>query len=260
MPRKQLKNKPLIEAILELRWAPISHAAGHESDPHYKLLLGRLYDRLQEKYPEHEQLPTAIIPDELVGYVVQHRFRTSAKGWPLVQVGPGILTVNSTAEYIWEDVFRPRVVEAVGRLYEAHPKKDDLKITNLTLRYIDAVDFDYSKENAYDFLKDKLKVSIALPGNLFENAGVESRPHTFGWQSAFRCSRPQGQVTIRFASGQRQGKPAIIWETTVQSLEGDVPAMPTGFEAWIDAAHDVTDDWFFKLIEGDLERRFSGDE
>src|SRR5581483_2894612 len=120
MPEKHLKNKPLVEAILEVRWGLVSHAPGHESDPHYKLLLGRLYDRLQEKYPEHEQLPTAIIPDELVGHVVQHRFRTSAKGWPLVQVGPGILTINSTAEYTWEDVFRPRSVDAVGRLYEAH--------------------------------------------------------------------------------------------------------------------------------------------
>jgi uncharacterized protein (TIGR04255 family) len=35
--------------------------------------------------------------------------------------------------------------------------------------------------------------------------------------------------------------------------------MPKGFANWIDAAHAITDDWFFKLIEGELERRFSGD-
>jgi len=259
MPQKQLKNKPLIEAILEVRWALDSRLSGHESDPHYKLLLGRLYDRLSGIYPEHEQLPTAIIPDELVGHVVQHRFRSSAKGWPLVQVGPGILTVNSTADYTW-DAFRTRAVTALGRLYEAHPKVTELRITNITLRYINAVEFDYAKQNAYDFLRDQLKLDIALPSNLFDNTGVEGRPHTFGWQSTFKCTRPQGQVTIRFASGRTEDKPAIIWETTVQSLEGDVPPMPTGFETWIDAAHVVTDDWFFKLIEGDLERRFSGGE
>jgi uncharacterized protein (TIGR04255 family) len=259
MPRKQLKNKPLVEAILELHWALTSPAPGHEFDPHYKLLLGRLYDRLQEKYPEHEQLPTAAIPDELVGHVVQHRFRTSAKGWPLVQVGPGILTVNSTAEYTWEDVFRPRAVDVVARLYDAHPKRAELKITNLTLRYIDAVDFDYSQENAYDFLKDKLKVSVDLPTNLFDDTGVEKRPETFVWQSTFRCSNPKGRASIRFATGQKEGKPAIIWETMVQSSENDVPPMPSGFEAWIDDAHTITNDWFFKLIAGELERRFSGE-
>jgi uncharacterized protein (TIGR04255 family) len=35
--------------------------------------------------------------------------------------------------------------------------------------------------------------------------------------------------------------------------------MPNDFEKWLDAAHAVTDDWFFKLIDGELERRFSGD-
>ena len=259
MPRKQLKNKPLVEAILEVRWALVAHATGQQSDPYYKLLLGRLYDRLQEKYPEHEQLPTAIIPDEFVGYVVQHRFRTSAKGWPLIQLGPGILTVNSTAEYTWEEVFRPRAVEAVERLYEAHPKKNELKITSLTLRYIDAVDFDYSKENAYDFLKKMLKVSVELPTNLFDDSGVEKRPSMFAWHSTFECSNPKGQVTIRFATGQKDNRPAILWETMVQSVEGDVPPMPAGFETWIDAAHTITDDWFYKLIEGELERRFDGD-
>jgi uncharacterized protein (TIGR04255 family) len=193
-----------------------------------------------------------------VGHVVQHRFRKSAKGWPLVQLGPGILTINSTAEYIWDD-FRARALSAVNRFNAAHPKIADLKITNVTLRYIDAVEFDHSQESVYDFLRDKLKVSVELPTNLFDNTGVEKRPSTFAWQSAFKCSSPKGLVTIRFATGQKDGKPAILWETMVQSSEGDVPTMPAGFEAWIDAAHTITDDWFFKLIEGELERRFSGE-
>lgn len=258
MPQKPLKNKPLVEAILELRWALKGHAPGLESDPHYKLLLGRLYDRLMADYPEHEQLATAGIPDELVGHVVQHRFRASANGWPLVQLGPGILTVNSTADYVWGD-FRSRVVSAVARFNDAHPKVADLKVSSITLRYIDAVEFDHSNKSVYDFLKEKLKVSLALPANLFEETGIEKRPSTFTWHSTFACANPRGQVTIRFAAGQKEGKPAIIWETTVQSSDKDVPEMPTGFETWIDAAHTITDDWFFKLIEGDLERSFSGD-
>src|SRR5262249_46385506 len=112
---------------------------GQESDPHYKLLLGRLYDRLLAEYPEHEQLATASFPDELVGHVIQHRFRATANGWPLIQLGPGILTINSTADYTWQD-FRPRAVAAVRRLYEAHPRTTDLKLSAITLRYIDAVD------------------------------------------------------------------------------------------------------------------------
>jgi uncharacterized protein (TIGR04255 family) len=34
--------------------------------------------------------------------------------------------------------------------------------------------------------------------------------------------------------------------------------MPASFSKWLDEAHDLTDEWFFKMIEGELERRFAG--
>lgn len=64
---------------------------------------------------------------------------------------------------------------------------------------------------------------------------------------------------MRFAVGKRGGKPALIWETLVQAGRECMPAIPDGFSKWLERAHDLTDDWFFKLIEGDLERRFSGE-
>lgn len=256
--RKDLKNKPLAEAILEIRWKLQGMPQGPQVDPHYKLLLGRLFDRMLKDYPEHEQLPTANIPDELVGHVVQHRFRAAANSWPLVQVGPGIFTVNSTADYTWLD-FRPRVLSAIERLYNAHPKVGELKITNIILRYIDAVDYDYAFGNAFEFLRDKLKLNISLPDTLFENTRVENRPHSFTWQSSFKCEKPRGLINIRFATGQKCNAPAVVWETTVESAGDDLPDMPKAFEGWLDAAHEITDDWFFKMIEGELERRFSGE-
>jgi hypothetical protein len=43
------------------------------------------------------------------------------------------------------------------------------------------------------------------------------------------------------------------------SAGDDLPAMPDGFPAWLDSAHNITSDWFFKLIEGELEKRFDGE-
>jgi uncharacterized protein (TIGR04255 family) len=59
--------------------------------------------------------------------------------------------------------------------------------------------------------------------------------------------------------GQKDDQTAIIWDTSVQSAGDDVPPLPQGFSQWVDAAHTVTGDWFFKLIEGELERSFSGE-
>ena len=166
--------------------------------------------------------------------------------------------MNSTADYTWPD-FRPRVVSAVNKLYDAHPKAGDLKITNLVLRYIDAVDYDSAADDVFLFLRDKLKVTISLPDGLFENTHVQRKPTGFTWQGSFKCENPKGVVTIRFASGQRNNAPVLIWETTVESTSQDLPVMPGSFQDWIDAAHTITDDWFFKMIEGELERRFSGE-
>jgi uncharacterized protein (TIGR04255 family) len=251
-------NKPLVEAILEVKWQLQGIPPGLQIDPHYKLLLGRLFDRMLKDYPEHEQLQTATLPDELAGDVVQHRFRVAAKSWPLVQVGPCVFTVNSTADHTWPD-FRPRVLSALKRLYDAHPKVGDLKISNLTLRYIDAVDFDFNEGSIFEFLREKLKLVVSLPGNLFQGTGVENKPNGLTWQCSFKCEKPKGVINVRFATGQKKNAPAVIWETTVESAAESLPKMPIDFESWLDAAHEITDDWFFKMIEGELERRFSGE-
>ncbi len=266
MPHKDLRNKPLVEAILEIKWqldkpgqmSGSPQMALPAGDPHYRLLLGRLFDRFQKEYPVHEPLPAATLPDEVVGHCVQHRFRAAKDDWPLVQVGPGIFTVNETHRYTWTD-FQQRVREAVGRLFDAHPNPTDFRIETLVLRYIDAVEFNYQEENAFVFLKDKLKVGISLPPSLFQDTGVSGLPRNLSWQATFQCSNPRGAVHVSFATGQKEGKPAILWETTVLSTGAELPAMPGQFSEWIDAAHEITHDWFFKLIEGELERRFDGE-
>nr|QNO45094.1 hypothetical protein DAFKAPGL_00003 [Methanosarcinales archaeon ANME-2c ERB4]QNO46051.1 hypothetical protein FINKGBGL_00001 [Methanosarcinales archaeon ANME-2c ERB4] len=69
MPRKPLKHKPLIEAIFEFRWELQEQTPEMKVDPHYKILIDRMYDKISDEYPFHEQLPTATMPDEIAGYV-----------------------------------------------------------------------------------------------------------------------------------------------------------------------------------------------
>ena len=257
MDKKDLKNKPLVEAILELKWAlPSQPTQG--IDPHYRLLLGRLSERVEKDYPFHEPLPTAQIPDEMAVQMAQHRFRTGQAKWPLIQIGPGIMTVNETDGYTWGD-FKARCETAVKYLFEAHPAKNAFAVQGLTLRYIDAVEVDFSKESIFSFLRSKMKVAMSLPEALFDGNRVNSTPVAFNWQSSFLHDDPGGLVTLRFAVGKHKDKPALIWETLVQAGHDRMPSIPGGFSEWIDKAHGLTNDWFFKLIEGELEKRFSGE-
>ncbi len=256
MERKILKNKPLVEAIFEVRWELQEPASGMKIDPHYKILIGRIYDRVKDNYPFHEQLPTATMPDEIAGYVVQHRFRKDKDKWPLIQIGPGIITLNDTEGYVWED-FEKKIYHMLEVLFEAYPDPDsNLRINWLLLRYIDSVDFNYEGGDIFSFLKRNLKINISIYKKLFEETGVNNLPLGFDLKFSFSAKKPNGAVHLRFVRGKRRDVDAIIWETHVQSVGEDVPTNKDQISAWVTEAHTLTDDWFFKMIEGELLRRF----
>ena len=256
MKRKVLKNKPLVEAIFELRWNLQESASGTRVDPHYKLLIGRIYDRVRDEYPFHEQLPTAIMPDEIAGYIVQHRFRKGRDEWPLIQIGPGIITLNDTEGYVWVD-FEKRIIHVLDTLFEAYPDAENsLKVSGLSLRYIDAIAFDFKKDDIFDFLKEHMKTNISLHQELFERGKVNDLPLDLDLRFSFPSIKPKGAVHLRFARGERKESDALIWETMIRSVQEDTPKVKEEIAIWTTGAHDLTNDWFFKLIEGKLLRRF----
>jgi uncharacterized protein (TIGR04255 family) len=250
-----LKNPPLVEAIFEIKWQLRESGPGFVHDPHYNLLVGRLYDRLAQRYPFHEPLPSASIPADMIAGVVQHRFRKAADGWPVVQLGPGVFTVNDTQNYSWED-FKARILEGVIALFDVYP--ETLTIQNLILRYVNAIDFDFSKEDVFVFLKEQMKIGISLYPFLFEEPSVQRAPESYDCRFTFGCTRPKATINLRFARGKKQGNDALFWETFVTTSSDDIPEMPVALGTWLGDAHDILEDWFFKLVKGDLLRSFEG--
>lgn len=254
---EDLKNKPLVEAYVEIRWRLPEQEMGQSFD--YKFLLGKLHDQIKGKFPYYEPLPSAHIPDEMAGHTIQHRFRTQQDGWPVIQVGPGIFTFNETSEYIWAR-FKTDVLEVVEYYYSAYPQKEKLEPVSIFLKYIDDIQFDHTREDVREFLRDKLKVGIALPNGLFESGHIEHKPRSLNFEVSFPCDKPKGQAVVLFATGssKKDGNesPSIIWYTTVLSIGNNVPIIPKGLENWLDSAHEITHDWFLKFSEGDLLRSF----
>lgn len=260
MCAQKIKNAPLVEAIVELRWDPQASDDSLSPDLNYSLLLGRLMELLRDEYRAHKALPNAGVPTEFASqlYMVQHQFRVSDGEWPLVQVGPTVFTVNQTEGYDWEKDFRDRAIRAVNILSEAHQQLGAMQPTSLLLRYIDAIEFDWEKENILDFIREGLKTGVSLPSVLFEGTGVQGPPRGLDFKTSFRCTSPKGMAHLRVASGQRRGQNALILETMVQSLSEEVPELPGQFPDWLDAAHEVPSVWFRRLTEGPLYARFQG--
>lgn len=256
MKRKILKNKPLVEAIFELRWELQEQERKVKTDRYFKILIGSLYEKIKGDYKFYEELPTAHIPEEIAAYVVQYRFRKDKDRWPLVQLGPGIITLNDTEGYVWED-FERRIKHLLDALFKAYPDaNNNLNVNGLLLRYIDAIDFDYDSTDMFNFLREKLKVTIDVPNDFFQETGVRRLPIGFDLRMAFPTTYPKGAVNLRFVRGKRKNVDALIWETQVQSMYSDVAKGKEEIVEWLNRAHSLTDDWFFKMIDGELLRRF----
>ena len=247
-----LPNKPLVEALLEVKWG-----TPDEPDRAYPLIVGALYESLKEEYPYVEDLPLAEAPPHIAVQTVRHRFRAKPAGWPLVQIGPGIAALNDTEGYIKAD-FLDRARALPGQVLDAIPSSSYPKpeISSLLLQYIDAVEFDYADLDVRDFLRDNLHVELSVPDTLFEDQPILNRPAHVGVQIGFPLNSPRGQVDLRVSTGQRNGKPAVVWHTTVSSTGPDAASAAQAFDEWLDAAHAVTHHWFFALVHGKLLEEF----
>jgi len=248
---EHLPNKPLIEAILEVRWGQDG-----QPDPAYPLIVGRLYERLRSEFPAIEDLPIVAVPAEISVHQVRHRFRKTKDGWPLVQVGPGVLTVNETDGYRWRD-FSERAKALLPLLHETHPKPETIQITSLLLRYVNAIEFDYSSADVLAYLAEKMRVSLSFVPSTREAGIVSGNPKSLGLQVVFPSRTPIGSLILLVGTGKRKGTNAIVWETNFRSVEEEIPRLPEAFPAWLDNAHDTVEKWFIEMVRGDLLAQFS---
>lgn len=258
MTAKKLKNAPLIEAIFELRWELSKKPDGRQFDPHHKILLGIIYEKVKDDYPFHEQLPSADVPEGFANYIVQHRFRTDKDGWPLIQLGPGIITLNDTGRYSWTD-FKERIEKVLKVLFDADPKFIEIIPDRLILRYVNAIEFDFGKNKVLDFLKKEMKLNFNIDNKLFKATNVDDQPSSFNLISSFPSLQPKGEIQLKFSRGKKKNgevKDALGWDMIVQSTGVDVPKDESGILKWIDSAHDLVECWFFGIVDGDLRKSF----
>ena len=59
-------------------------------------------------------------------HVPHHRFRVAKESWPLVQIGPGLLTLNQTEKYSSMKEFKTTVIDVVTTLAHSYPDSANL--------------------------------------------------------------------------------------------------------------------------------------
>ncbi len=239
-----LRNPPIIEALLELKWEVGDQQAGMV-DKKFKLYPGIFSEKIKNQYPEIEILDGARIPDEMNPYIPRYRFRKKPGGYPLVQLGPGVLTVNLDKDFSREK-FYGVCKGAMDVLFDILP---ELTFIELTIHYIDSFNFSF-ETNPFQYLNQKLKTNFEFSSDLFSVANANSNPVNFNLDSTYKVSKPDGFLRIQLRSGVRKvdNMKLLLMDTIFYSIKGQIPAKELIAE-WIRGADGTIHSWFYKMIE-----------
>jgi uncharacterized protein (TIGR04255 family) len=256
----KLRKHPLIEAWLELRWKLEPIDPPHiMRDPGFALALGIFFEGIKEDFPFREDLPTSQVPDQLFPYQVRHRFRPAEERWPVIQIGPGVATINYVDNYNWKDFYQSTIFLR-NRLHESYEKVGfTIQSDAIILRYRNAEKFNYGQQNILDFLKEKLNIEVRLPQYIPSSVSTKEHPNALVLDFGFDLERPKGNGTIKIGTGQTSDQEAVVWEISIASVAENVPEIFSDqqFSNWMNEAHDVVHEWFFSLVEGTLFEKYS---
>lgn len=243
-----LEENSIQEAIFEIRWE-FPREKEQKATQDYYIMIGRMYDMLNEngEYHFYEPLPSVSVPNQFAGYLVQHRFRVNKDEWPLIQMGPQIITVNDTTKYKWEKDFEPRANKAYEMLTKIYPEAEyKTRVNGLILRYINAIPFNFKRKTSLRFLKEEMKTTIKFNTKLFETTSIEKTPENFDCNFSFHTLEPKGSINFRFYRGKLRKADALIWETFVKSDSDDI-SRPLNIKQWLNNAHNLAKKWYETL-------------
>jgi uncharacterized protein (TIGR04255 family) len=256
MKRMDLSHKPLVEALFEFHWKIQEEGAGLKKPSRSGLLIGAFYERLIKEYPFYEPLPAASLPTDMAENIPQHRFRVKENEWPLVQIGPGILSVNETTKYTWED-FVKRVNDVMDIFYTVYPLVDEkINPSFVVLRYIDSIPFDFTINDALDFASTKMHLNVKFADKIISESAINKTPKALDLRFSFDSNKPKGDFAFRLYNSTVEKKDFLSWDTFVKTKIETANDTLKWLKKWLEEAHELNDSWFFSLIEGELLEKF----
>lgn len=235
----KLSKAPLQEVIFEVKWELDVHGETNTLiDPEFELAQGVFAQSVRAEFPVHKRIVPPLIPLQMVVQKPVHQFWKGERQWPVLQLGPGILTVNDTENnYIWQTTFRPmaeKALDVVSRSY-----RNRLRFNRVNLRYVDAVDFAaVPQTELFSFIEKNLQLKVQ---NNFEIEGSLSNLNI----SRTYTIADGSQLTLVIATGKRNKVPAVVWQTAI-SKEGILSA--DDIKHWLVNSHGTISNLFKRML------------
>ncbi len=246
----KLVKAPLQEAIFEIRWELDIEASNNQQvDMGFALAQGKLQDIVKEKFPAYKRKVPHGLPEQLLLYQPVHQYWSKPETWPVLQLGPGIFTVNDTDKnYDWHSSYLPLIQQGIDWVLKAYDGK--LRINFASLRYIDSVKLkDYGYNARWqDFIQDHFNFSFV---NSFNTRGAIKNAQ---FDQFFELD-DKSDLHIAMSSGKYRttNEDALIWQTAVlkyDKFEKD------SLLTWVEKAHSVTSDLFKEMTKPNFYESF----
>jgi uncharacterized protein (TIGR04255 family) len=248
MKRAKLKKAPLREVIFELFWdlQPSADPGSNPlTDPGYQFAIGVFANEIRkEGFPVVKRPLPAFIQ---VQNKPEYQFWVKEATWPVVQLGPGMITVNDTDKnYSWDDNFFKNIKLAFNALQTAY-QHTPLKFNRIKLQYVNVVEIPENVGSA-EFIESEFLVSVAsqkVPGKRGDITLVQ----TYIQEDGSRLV-----INIQTGINRATGKQSLIWTISVEQLKY---LTPDEIFVWLDKAHNLTSNTFVDTINPKLYDSFN---
>jgi uncharacterized protein (TIGR04255 family) len=236
----KLPNAPLVEVIIEFKW----NIDSKEELADIQYLYGDLYNELKNKYPFRENILPVEMPIEMTINKPVHRFRAEKGGYPLLQVAPGIITLNTIDDkYYWNSFFND-AKELIQTFFNVHPVENKIAPA---LLYIDFFPFDFHENNVHEFINRKFNIT-------FGQSFLETEKLPADFNMGFAYNIDLGDLRVNFQKGKNNGAEGILLQTRING-KPDKPHNEI-INNWLKEAHTLSSNLFKQLTEGELYESF----
>ncbi|MDZ7775682.1 MAG: TIGR04255 family protein [Bacteroidales bacterium] len=223
----KLPNAPLVEVVAEIKWKVENKADLSK----IQYLPGDLFNEVKKKYPERESIIPPDIPLELVLNKPAHRFKSDNKdGYPLIQVGAGVVTLNTLDKiYQWETFF-DELQKVTKRFIRVFPYEQGEKEVYPSILFLDFFPFDFENRNAIEYINQYF--NITLQQNFFE---TDTLPGDLNLKFSYEVDL--GDLIVTFQRGKNnEQKEGILMQTRINGIS--LNANAEDISGWFESAHE----------------------
>jgi uncharacterized protein (TIGR04255 family) len=245
----KLPKAPLQEVIFEVKWdLDINPQANQLYDSGIEAAVGQLKSAVKDHFPVFKRRYPIDFPVQMLNYQVIYQYWKSEQIWPVLQLGPGIFSINDTdKEYTWSGTFFPLLKKSLSWLEDSYEKH--LNYISSSLRYIDIIKIkDYNFTNWKDFVSNNLNFSFQ------NNFNTRGDLKLFQFSQVFDIGDSTDLQVIISNGRDAENNEILIWENNIISNQKlDI----TELIKWVESAHRSTSELFIELCSKDLYDSFA---